>query len=582
MADTKLTVTLNGDNSSAIRELHDIELLATFENGNPQANITSTEFEFVNEFAESISDWISGGLTGGFGIFQGIPLSVSISGQNPTYNAFDGFLDMTDEFEIVNPTTIKGKIKKDNGLQNLDDLASGLTWEFLFQEGILTVNDMVWCPYIIEEKFDVIAFLLLILAIFQTTVILIDLIKSIAQSIASGITAPILFALDVIYAGLLIVALISMLTDFIRMIIQPIKYTRAMRLKKLLEIGSNHLGYQYNTTISEIQQDKILLLPSKNSVDEEGNAEKQLAGVLIYNAGNGYPSARDYGYTFGEILALVNKTFNAKIGLKNGVIQQHSLNSSWWIQQSTYTMPPILLERKKFNADEMTSNVLLTFTPDAMDKNCIENYKGTSYEVITTPISTPDIKRVLLKGLDEVEIPYALGIRKNKSNFIERTLDGLISIVSDLADAIADILPFVDSPPAVVSRIGVLKMETDFLNIAKMLYTDPDCKLPVNYHDLWSAKVLYNKYHIQKSFVGNNFVDANQYEIYEGVRIPFGFTDFLTLIDNSYFWYDNQPAQVNKIQWNVSNDYAVVDFKVQRVYTKNLQETFVEVGENYD
>ena len=115
-----------------------------------------------------------------------------------------------------------------------------------------------------------------------------------------------------------------------------------------------------------------------------------------------------------------------------------------------------------------------------------------------------------------------------------------------------------------------------------MLYTDPDCKLPVNYHDLWSAKVLYNKYHIQKSFVGNNFVDANQYEIYEGVRIPFGFTDFLTLIDNSYFWYDNQPAQVNKIQWNVSNDYAVVDFKVQRVYTKNLQETFVEVGENYD
>ena len=127
MADTKLTVTLNGDNSSAIRELHELEILATFENGNAQANISTTEFEFVNEFAESISEWISGGLTGGLGIFEGIPLSVQISGSNPSYLAFDGYMDMTDEFEIVNPTTIKGKIKKDNGLQNLNDLASGLT-----------------------------------------------------------------------------------------------------------------------------------------------------------------------------------------------------------------------------------------------------------------------------------------------------------------------------------------------------------------------------------------------------------------------------------------------------------------------
>jgi len=583
MANTKVIVTLNGDNSSAVRELHEIELLATFPNGNPQANITSTEFEFVNEFAQAITDWIDDGLSGGFGIFQGIPLSVQITGQSPSYNAFDGFIDMTDDFQVINPTTVKGKIKKDNGLQNLDDLASGLTWEYLFQAGVLTVNDMEWCPYIIEKEFDPVAFLLLILAIFQTTVILIDLIKSIAQSIASGITAPILFALDVIYAGLLIVSLISLIKDFIRMIIQPIKYTRCMRLKKLLEIGSGHLGFTYNTTIQEIQQNKIILLPSKDSVDEEGNAEKQLAGVLIYNAGNGYPNARDYGYTFGEILALVNKTFNAKIGIKNGVIEQHSLNSSWWLQQSSYTMPSILLESKKYNTEEMTSNVLLTFTPDSQDKNVIENYKGTSYEVITTPITTPNVKRVLLKGLDEVEIPYALGIRKNTANFIERTLDTLIGIVKDLADAIADVLPFVDSPPAVPSRIGVLKMETDFLNVPKMLYTNPDCTLPVNYHDLWSAKVLYNQYHIQKSFVGNNFNDANQYHIYEGVRIPFGFEDFLSLIDNSYFYDMNgSPSQVTKIQWNVSNDYAVVDFKVQRLFTKNLQEAFIEVGVNYD
>lgn len=583
MANTKLIVTLNGDNSSSIRELHDLELLATFENGNPQANISSTEFEFVNEFAESISEWVSGGLSGGFGIFQGVPLNIQITGQSPSYNAFDGFLDMTDDFEIVNPTTIKGKIKKDNGLQNLDDLASGLTWEYLFQEGILTTDDMEWCPYVIEKEFDVTTFLLLILAIYTTTTILIDLVKELAQSLASGISSPVLFALDVIYAGLLVVSLVSMLQDFVRMIIQPIKFTRAMRLKRLLDIGSSHLGFTYNSTISEIEQNKILLIPSKDSVDEQTNATKQRLGILIFQEGTGFPNARDYGYTFGEILALVNKTFNAKIGIKNGVIQQHSLNSSWWIQQSTFQIPDILMESKKYNSNELVSNILLTFTPDSQDKNVIENYKGTSYEIITTPITTPNIKRVLMNGLNEIEIPYALGIRKNKTNFIEDTLDFLVDVGTDLVNSIQNLTGTGGNIPSIPSRIGVVKFETDFLNVPKMLYVNDDNKLPSNYHDLWSAKVLWNKYHIEKSFVGNNFLNANQWEIYEGVRIPFGFSDFLTLIDNSYFFDQlGNTSQVLKISWNVSNDYAVVDFKTRKLYTKNLKETFVEVGENYD
>jgi hypothetical protein len=78
-------------------------------------------------------------------------------------------------------------------------------------------------------------------------------------------------------------------------------------------------------------------------------------------------------------------------------------------------------------------------------------------------------------------------------------------------------------------------------------------------------------------------VNANQWIIHEGVKIPFGFADFLTLIDNSYFYNINgNTAQVTKIQWNVSHDYAIVDYRVQQVYTTNLEETFIEVGENYD
>jgi len=590
MADNKITITLNGDNSSAVRELHDIELLATFENGNAQANITTTEFEFVNEFAQSIRDWIEDGTTGGYGIFEGIPLNVEISGSNPNYLAFNGYLDMTDEFEIINPTTVKGKIKKDSGMQTLDDLSSGLTWQFLYEEGVLTNSDMEWIPYIIEREFDPIAFLLLTLAIYSVSVQLIDLIKEIAEAIGTGITAPIVIALQIVYALALLLYLVTLILDFIRMIIEPVKFTKGIRIKRLLEIGSSHLGYSYNTTISEINDNHIVLIPSKDSIDEQSTSQLQLQGITIYQNGQGFPNARDYGYTFGEILSLVNKTFNAKLGIKNGVIEQHSLNSSWWLQQSTFQMPDILMESKKFNTDEMTSNVLLTFTPDSQDKNVIENYLGTSYEVITTPNTTSNIQNVTLKGLDEIEIPYALGIRKKKKTVIEKLLDVFINTSSGLVDAVNTVGGNSVTPsPAISGRIGCVKFETDFLNVPKMLYLLPNDdpsfpnQLPSNYLDLWSAKVLWNNYHSQKSFVGNSFTNTNQWILHQGARIPFGFDDFLKLIDNSYFYDINgDTAQVTKIQWNVSQDFAIVDYKVNKVYTKNLNETYIEVGENHE
>lgn len=589
MADTKITLTLNGDNSSQIRELHDLQILATFENGNAQANISTTEFEFVNDFASAIKDWIDSGTSSGVGIFEGIPVQLRISGDQPTYLAFDGYLDMTDEFEIVDPTTIKAKIKKDSGLQNLEDLASGLTWEFLYQEGILTNSDMIWIPYIIEEKFDPIAFLLLSLAIYSTAVALVDLIKGIAQSSASGITAIILLGLEIIYALALLAYLITLILDFIAFLVEPIRFHKGMRLKRLLDIGSSHLGYNYNTSISYLEFDYIVLLPSKDSIDEEGNFIKQDLGITIFESGQGFPGARDFGYTFGEILTLVNKTFNAKIALKNGTIEQHSLNSSWWLQQSSYIMPDVLIETKKYNTEDLSSNRLITFTPDPQDKNIMQNYKGMSYEIVTTPITTSITKNVCLKGLDEISIPYSLGIRKNKSNWLEKLLDLFIIGLNPLFDLVNSIGGSGTTPvPILNTRNGSLKLESPYVNVPKMLYllTDGTNQIPFYYHQQWSAKILYDKYYVYDSFVGT---DPNQWIIQEGIKIPFGFKDFLSLIDNSYF-YDNNgnQAQITKIEWSTSQDFAIVDYKYKQVYTTNLQETFIEVGgdpatgENYD
>ena len=117
-------------------------------------------------------------------------------------------------------------------------------------------------------------------------------------------------------------------------------------------------------------------------------------------------------------------------------------------------------------------------------------------------------------------------------------LDVFIDTSDDVFDE-ANNLPgnnFSTPIPNISDRIGCVKFETDFLNVPKMLYLFPNDhastpnQLPTNYHDLWSAKVLWYNYHSQKSFVGNSFTNTNQWELHEGVRIPFGFDDFIFMI----------------------------------------------------
>lgn len=589
MADTKAIVTLNGNNASAIRELHDLEVLATFENGNAQANISVTDFEFVNEFSQEIRNWISAGLTGGFGIFEGMPLEININGANPTYLAFEGYLDFTNDFEIVDPTLVKGKIQKQKGLNSLSEKASGLTWEYLYQEGILTDSDFVSIPYVVEKEFNFVEFALVSYMIYGFATQLQGLIRQTAFDIAniiaistSGITgagsglglAIVVASINLIQATAILILLASLIIDLIAFLISPVKFHKGIRLKKLLDKGSQHLGYSYNTTISEISENELVILPSKTSINTDQQAFRIKNQLTVNQAGVGFPRAIDYGYTFEEILQLVNTTFNAKIGIKNNVIEQHSLNSSWWIQQSTYQMPDILLESKKYNTDELSSNKLISFAIDIKDKNILDEYKGISYEIITEPISVNNQNNVLLKGLDSTEIPYTLGRRKEGLNFFEEFvkimasgLDGLVDFFGGQGSAVEKI----------TSRVGMLKLETDFVNIPKLMIMNNENKLPANHKSVWSAKVLYDKYYIYNSFVGNNFTNANQWLLYEGVKVPFGFTDFLSLIDNSYFYNQNgNPAQVTKIEWNISRDYALLSYRVNEVYTKNLKETFIE------
>lgn len=578
---------LNGDNSSEITELHDLEIIASVEEGNVNARITTEQITLVNNYAKLVRDYIAGGANGTTeGIFEGLPLQIQENG----VNVFDGYLDFLNDFEIVNPTTVKSRIKKHDGNNNFQDRANGLTFGYLDELNLIGTNDYLSIPYIIEKEFNYVEFSFIAFQIYAISRDLQTQIRVIAQQAANiahlaamippqpasaVFYAGLQLALNLVFAGVLVSILINLLINLVRYIFSPIKYHKGIRLKRLVEIGCSYLGYSYNSTINDLPD--VVIIPTKTGIDKDSQQNSIINAITINQPGVGYPSASDFGYTLGEVFELINKLFYAEFTIKNGVVEQHVIDSSWWLQNSTYVLPDILQESIVTNANELISDKLITFKTDVKDINSFENFLGHTYEIRTRPISTSDNRNVLMNGFSRIDIPYDLPNRKNKLNSFENVAFQLLSKVEQGIAVFYAINPVASAPNLtgfISQRIGCNIMETDYLHVPKIMKLSGS-RLIANQRNFWSAKYLYDNYHNKGSFVLNNY--GNQYYIYKGVRVPFGFEEFNQLTQNSYFYNSNGDlCKLEQISWNVSQDFALIDYRVKKKYTTNLVEDYIE------
>ena len=126
----------------------------------------------------------------------------------------------------------------------------------------------------------------------------------------------------------------------------------------------------------------------------------------------------------------------------------------------------------------------------------------------------------------------------------------------------------------ITEKIGVLKVSFNNHAVPKLLWIEGN-RIPSNHRELFSAKTLWNKFHVEKSFVQNNF--QRQRIMFENERIPFGFDDFTQVVNNSFF--QDQQGKLGKLitlEWTMNKDFAIISYWQSQVYTKNLKETFIE------
>ena len=554
-----------------------LQILATFDNNSVQPNMTLSDIKFVQDGAKDVNAYIDNGILGGTGIYEGIPFAIRLK-NSELYEAFKGYLDCRDGMkrEIDNVTL---KVKSNEGLNSLQNRSSAITYGYLENISELKQSDYIGVPYVINYIPDAVQLIMLSISVYLMVKEITESIKRIADDIAqviaigtSGVTGPISAAvltaakvlISVAYTAAMVYYVIDLITQIFDEILSDVRYHKATKIKRLLEVGAEHVGLTFKSSIFDNDLPNLAFLPFKN---EKGNRKDGMSQQ------SGAPNAQGIGYTFREMLELNLRIFRAKLAIIDNVLYMESEdNKEFWSRNSPYQLPNIEILENGYNADELNSNYLLRFDTDINDQNTIDSFTGTNYLRLTNYNVVNDKKNVLHKGLDENIFNVCLGTRKNELTDVESALKALAKVADELTGLFGKGTSF---SSRVEGRIGSLNLSNDFINTPKILLLDSSNKLVANNRTLFSAKFLYENYHKSSSFVNNNF--ENQYKIYKDIQIPFGFNDFLKITNSSLFTTeDGREGKFDKIAWTFSEDFATVDYRIREPYTTNLKETFIE------
>ena len=548
---TKIKALLNGQNVDLPEEWQGLQIQSSFDNDSIQANITTENFSFVGSARQIVEEHIEEGY-----FYEGLPFELQLRNGAQEYLAFQGFLNLQDSYTKLFTDRVEARAEKLNGLNTFGEKLGGVTFGFLDSEGLIESKEV---EYVVEKTKNAAEIVVTSLMIYLMIKEITEIIRRIGDNIVkvtgllvggglanSSIGAAILaagqIALDLAYAAVMVKAVIEMAEQLLSQFISPIKKYKVCSYRELMKSASLYLGYEFESSITDLSN--IHFLPSKPYDD------KITSGV---------PRVSDAGYNCGDFFAIMSDIFDAKYAIINNKVHFENKDSSFWIEQSTFQMPSVLPDKQRKNGEELFGTRLVSFVTDSLDEWTIKNIKGTYFEIKTVQSDYKNGEEYLtIKNFDDRVIPYALANRKDKLNDLERLIKEMAELVDSVVNAFGGSS---DLSGLVQSRVGMLRIGTDSHTVAKALYLENN-KLPIDHRQKLSAKGLYQKYIKASSFVLSE--NGGQKIVFEQVKIPFGFADFLQLIENSYFVTESgEVGKVTSLNWTIDGDFAEVNYWIK-------------------
>lgn len=275
------------------------------------------------------------------------------------------------------------------------------------------------------------------------------------------------------------------------------------------------------------------------------------------------------------------------------------------------------------NADEIIANYGIKYAIDTSDVNTLNSYDGNSCYATTTPANITTQKNVVLKNLKQVNLEFSQVKRKETMTSMEGFFEDAYAVVYAFY-VVAEVLTIgilaaanLPSPPLGFNQTGHMLLSGDTTSTPKIFiggpgqsYTglsisawsgrsftaitiDPNNKGQQNmaFPNL-SARSLMKNFHYSHLAVSQAPTDPryanpytpgairyNQWLIYRDQEIPLCCADYVIIKNNNFIKTVNGlPARADSLKWKPFHETALIDYRVNVPYTKNLYVNFVIDG----
>jgi hypothetical protein len=551
------------------RNRTDIGIVSDF-TGNPEVLKLSTDNVILpREGNEIIKNHIQTQ-----GLFEGVPYRIELDG-GVVLNYYVDLLDSGTKFRNFE---CEVALKKRKGEDDFFDKASGATFEWMLTQGVQYNLESI--PYVVvtENQVEQAISLLISLYVMGKELIsagqaVVDAVSEIIQATTLNVGVPpsidtgdVIVAIikaiaRIAYFALVLALVIDLATQLFQLLFPPIRNFSGCKFKELMTKSCQQLGFTFESSLLDSEPNwtilPVPLVKNRQSIFE-------IQPAFLNNAFNkGVPSSSDTTPTLQSFIEGMETMFNGQIKVNNGVVRFE--RRDWWMNQTTNQLIPALSlqserdDEFQYNTDEVWKRYYIHFQTDFTE---IHSCDGTLYDIhncefSTEPTSFINQDLVSIKGLQDVNIPFALGARKEKLNWLEEIAKNLAKVIDKVTGVFGGGTNYESQ---IGDRKNVLMISKQFFATTKVLWTI-NGRQPVNFKDKVSAIQLWNKYHYINQIQENDWIVKND------VRIQMTSNDFVTLQDNNFAVIDGLMCEILNCEWIDEKSFAKITYKQRNQYS---------------
>jgi hypothetical protein len=194
------------------------------------------------------------------------------------------------------------------------------------------------------------------------------------------------------------------------------------------------------------------------------------------------------------------------------------------------------------------------YSTDYSDQTTLDNFENTNAEYSQDLISGATNEFNLIKGMTDVNIPFARAKAKTYQSWLEKEFVKLFKLVDKLAGT---------NYAYKKEKKGYIVITEQFFSTTKIFMWDGVEKVSqTNEHKLHASNI-WNNFHVINS------LENNQYIIYENVKIPMTGSEFLDIYRNNYVNIEGTICKIITLQYFDKKNFAIISFKMPKNLIKN-------------